>query len=433
MTYQQTIDFLFSQLPMFQRQGAAAYKADLSNTIAVCNILGNPQNDFPSIHIAGTNGKGSTANILASVFQEAGYKTGLYTSPHLLDFRERIRINGEMISENAVVDFVEKFSEQFMEVKPSFFEITFAMAIYYFKQQNVDIVIMETGMGGRLDSTNMVKSILSIITNISMDHTAFLGDTIEAIAGEKAGIIKAGVPILIGERQEKTTLVFENKAKEVGTEISWAEESEREKERGKRRKEQGTRNKDRRESVMAGVEDLFPLKGSYQKKNLRTALASLEILKEEWKLNDEIIQKGIKNIIKNTNFAGRWQIVQEKPMVILDTGHNVAGLSYTMKQLSEMKYNKLHFVLGMVNDKEVNKVLQLFPKKAEYYFCQAKIPRALDKEVLFEEARKVELNGEMYQSVNQAVEKSIWNAQKNDLVFIGGSTFIVAEALEIFI
>jgi dihydrofolate synthase/folylpolyglutamate synthase len=400
---------------MFQRQGAAAYKADLSNTIAVCDIIGNPQNDFPSIHIAGTNGKGSTANILASVFQEAGYKTGLYTSPHLLDFRERIRINGEMISEQAVIEFVEQFSEQFLEVKPSFFEITFAMAIFYFKQQNVDIVIMETGMGGRLDSTNVVKSVLSIITNISMDHTAFLGDTIEAIAGEKAGIIKAGVPVLIGERQERTTAVFKNKAKEVGMEISWAEaEAEAEAE------------------VEIEAEGLFPLKGAYQKKNLRTALAALDILKEEWELTDEIIRKGIQNIIKNTNFAGRWQIVQDKPLVILDTGHNVAGLKYTMKQLDEMKYNKLHFVLGMVNDKEVAKVLQLFPKKAEYYFCQAKIPRALDKEELFEEALKVNLNGNLYQSVAEAVESSINNAEKDDLVFVGGSTFIVAEALEFF-
>jgi len=419
MNYQETIDFLFSQLPMFQRQGAAAYKADLSNTIAVCNIIGNPQNDFPSIHIAGTNGKGSTANILASVFQEAGYKTGLYTSPHLIDFRERIRINGEMISENAVVDFVEKFSEQFLEVKPSFFEITFAMAIYYFKQQNVDIVIMETGMGGRLDSTNVVKSILSIITNISMDHTAFLGDTIEAIAGEKAGIMKSGVPVLIGEWQEETTAVFENKAVEVGTDIEWAE------------LEKGERLKAKVESEkVEGIEELFPLKGIYQKKNLRTAIAALGILKAEWKITDEIIKRGIKNIIKNTNFAGRWQIVQEKPMVILDTGHNVAGLNYTMKQLAEMKYDKLHFVLGMVNDKEVNKVLQLFPKDAEYYFCQAKIPRALGKEILFEEAQKISLKGKIYNSVSEAVENSINNAKENDLVFIGGSTFIVAEALE---
>ena len=425
MNYQQTIDFLFSQLPMFQRQGAAAYKADLSNTIAVCDIIGNPQNDFPSIHIAGTNGKGSTANILASVFQEAGYKTGLYTSPHLLDFRERIRINGKMISEQAVIEFVEQFSEQFLEVKPSFFEITFAMAIFYFKQQNVDIVIMETGMGGRLDSTNVVKSVLSIITNISMDHTAFLGDTIEAIAGEKAGIIKAGVPVLIGERQEKTTAVFKNKAKEVGTEISWAEvEVEAEVEIEDEAEVEA--------EVEIEVEGLFPLKGAYQKKNLRTALAALDILKEEWELTDEIIRKGIQNIIKNTNFAGRWQIVQEKPLVILDTGHNVAGLKYTMKQLDEMKYNKLHFVLGMVNDKEVAKVLQLFPKKAEYYFCQAKIPRALDKEELFEEALKVNLNGNLYQSVAEAVESSINNAEKDDLVFVGGSTFIVAEALEFF-
>ncbi len=423
MSYQQTIDFLFSQLPMFQRQGAAAYKADLSNTIAVCNIIGNPQNDFPSIHIAGTNGKGSTANILASVFQEAGYKTGLYTSPHLLDFRERIRINGEMISKNAVVDFVEKFSEQFIEVKPSFFEITFAMAIYYFKQQNVDIVIMETGMGGRLDSTNVVKSILSIITNISIDHTAFLGNTIEAIAGEKAGIIKAGVPVLIGERQKETTTVFENKAKEVGAEISWAEES---------KSVIPDRFNMKNKGEIEKLEDLFPLKGSYQKKNLRTALAALDILKVEWGITDETIQKGVKNIIKKTNFAGRWQIVQEKPMVILDTGHNVAGLSYTMKQLSEMKYNKLHFVLGMVNDKELSKVLHLFPKKAEYYFCQAKIPRALDKEILFKEAKKMELKGKIYDSVYEAVESSINNAKENDLVFIGGSTFIVAEALQNF-
>ena len=421
MDYHETIDFLYSQLPMFQRQGAAAYKADLKNTLALCSLLRNPELTFPSIHIAGTNGKGSTANMIASTFQQAGYKTGLYTSPHLTDFRERIRINGQMITQSAVVDFVAKYGPEFAKIAPSFFEITFAMAMYYFRQQKVDIAVVETGMGGRLDSTNVIKSILSIITNIGLDHTQYLGDTLEKIAFEKAGIIKKNIPVLIGERQRETTVVFNQKAAEQKATISWAEDSV------------GVDL----ESTIYKVyveEDLwakidFPIKSIYQKKNLQTAIAALLLLQKDWKLSKEIIIKGLFNILKNTHFEGRWQQLMSKPRVIVDTGHNVEGLTYTMSQLRTMSCDKLHFVIGMVNDKAIDKILSLLPKYAEYYFCEADIPRALNKDILKEEADKQALKGEVYNSVYEAFEASIRNANANDIVFVGGSTFIVAEVL----
>jgi dihydrofolate synthase/folylpolyglutamate synthase len=423
MDYKQTLDFLFSQLPMFQRQGGAAYKANLNNTIALCNMLGNPQNEFPSIHIAGTNGKGSTSNMLASVFQEAGYKTGLYTSPHLVDFRERIRINGEMIPETKVVSFVANYQNKFIEIKPSFFEMTFAMAIDYFRNENVDIVIMETGMGGRLDSTNVVNSIISVITNIGMDHTQFLGSTLKEIAAEKAGIIKNNIPVVIGEYQYETTSVFKETALKNKAQIQWARD----------RVEVLQKNDKQRVVIDNEVwfELDFPIKANYQLKNLRTAIASLLLLKDKWHLSKEIIKNGLQKIIVNTNFAGRWQHLSTKPNVIVDTGHNVEGLSYTMSQLSDIEYNHLHFVLGMVNDKDIDKVLKLLPSDAVYYFCQAKIPRAMDRNFLFEKATKQGLNGKIYSSVKEAYEMAIKNYKSNDLVFVGGSTFVVAEVLEI--
>lgn len=422
MDYKQTLNFLFSQLPMFQRQGAAAYKANLDNTIALCQMLHNPQTEFPSIHIAGTNGKGSTANMLASVFQEAGYKTGLYTSPHLIDFRERIRINGEMIPEENVVSFIEKYNVKFMPISPSFFELTFAMAIDYFRNEKVDIVIMETGMGGRLDSTNVVNSILSVITNIGLDHTQFLGNSLEAIAVEKAGIIKQNIPVIIGEFQEETTDVFRNTALEFNAPILWAKD----------RVEILQNNKNQ----LVFIDDKFwgeidfPIKANYQLQNLRTAFASLLIVEKDWNLSKNIIKSGLENILKNTHFAGRWQKLSQNPNVIVDTGHNVEGLTYTMSQLADLEFNKLHFVFGMVSDKNIDKVLKLLPKDAKYYFCQANIPRAMDRQFLFEQATKQDLKGEVYNTVAEAFANAKQNCKSNDLVFVGGSTFVVAEVLE---
>ena len=423
MTYEQTLNYLFTQLPMFQRQGAAAYKSNLDNTIALCKMLGNPEKKFPSIHIAGTNGKGSTANILASVFQEHGYKTGLYTSPHLVDFRERIRINGEMVSEDFVVDFVDIYKDNFIKIEPSFFEITFAMAVEYFAQQEVDIVIMETGMGGRLDSTNVVNSILSIITNIGLDHTAFLGNTIAEIAVEKAGIIKENVPVIIGERQVETRDVFKETAEKNNAELHYA---------GDIAELFYNDGQQKYFALFDGVlmENIdFPLNADYQSYNLRTALSALWLIKKEWQLKEANILSGISKMIDNTGFAGRWQIVEEEPRIILDTGHNVAGLTFTMNQLKTEKFEKLHFVLGMVNDKDIDSVLKLLPKFAEYYFCKADIPRGMDAQELSDKAGKLSLLGNVYSSVKEAYTAAQNNAKAQDLIFVGGSTFTVAEVV----
>ncbi len=423
MNYSQTLDFLFSQLPMFQRQGAAAYKANLNNTIALCTMLKNPQNDFPSIHIAGTNGKGSTANMIASVFQEAGYKTGLYTSPHLIDFRERIRVNGEMIPKANVVDFIDDYREKFIDIEPSFFELTFAMAIDYFRNENIDIAIMETGMGGRLDSTNVVNSILSVITNIGLDHTQFLGSTLKEIAAEKAGIIKESINVVIGEYQNEIADIFRDFALKRNANIQWANE-----------RIEVLQNNDihivKIDNKVTFELD-FPIKANYQINNLRTAIASLICLQQEWKIDNKIIKSGLENILYNTKFAGRWQQISDNPNVIVDTGHNVEGLTYTMKQLTDLEFNTLHFVLGMVNDKDIDRVLKLLPSTANYYFCQAKIPRAMDKDYLFNKAKNIGLKGKVYDSVKEAYKTARQNSKNNDLIFIGGSTFIVAEVLEL--
>ena len=423
MNYKETLDFLFTQLPMFQRQGAAAYKDNLDNTIALCKMLGNPERKFPSIHIAGTNGKGSTANILASVFQEHGYKTGLYTSPHLVDFRERIRLNGAMVSEEFVIDFVSIYKDEFAKIQPSFFEITFAMAIEYFAQQEVDIVIMETGMGGRLDSTNVVNSILSIITNIGLDHTAFLGNTIEEIAKEKAGIIKENIPVIIGERQKETEAVFKEFAEKNNAELHYS---------GDIAELFYNDGMQKYFALFDGVlmENIdFPLQADYQSYNLRTALSALWLIKKDWQLKEDRILAGIANVIENTGFAGRWQIVGESPKIILDTGHNVDGLTYTMNQLKAESYNSLHFVLGMVNDKDIDSVLKLLPISAKYYFCKADIPRGMDANILYEKAKKYGLEGDVYSSVSEAFNGAKKSANTDDLIFVGGSTFTVAEVL----
>ncbi|RLD37052.1 MAG: bifunctional folylpolyglutamate synthase/dihydrofolate synthase [Bacteroidetes bacterium] len=419
MNYEETLEFLYSQLPLFQRIGAAAYKANLDNTYALMEVLNQPQKKFKSVHIAGTNGKGSTAHMLASIYQEAGYKTGLYTSPHLKDFRERIRLNGEMVSKEFVIDFVGKYANDFKTISPSFFELTMAMAFQYFAEEKVDIVILETGLGGRLDSTNIVNPELSIITNIGKDHMRFLGDTLPEIAVEKAGIIKPNIPVLIGEKQTEIQAVFEEKAKELFAPLSYAEDLV------------GLETDDSDNySVSYSKKELFkdlnfPLYGNYQIKNLKTAIAAAMLLE----LSLYAIKSGIENVLLNTHFAGRWQILSQNPLTICDTAHNEDGLRYVVEQLEQTPHKTLHFVLGVVNDKEIGDILKLFPKKAIYYFCKADIPRGLEVEILQEKAEEIGLEGKAYSSVKEALKAAQKAAADEDLVFVGGSTFTVAEVV----
>ena len=428
MNYTDTLEWMYKQLPMYQRIGAAAYKADLNNTIALLNMLGNPQNNFKSVHVAGTNGKGSCSHMLASIFQEAGYKTGLYTSPHLRDFRERIRINGEMIPEEQVVDFIAKHQEAFEKMELSFFEMTVGMAFDYFSHEQVDIAIVEVGMGGRLDSTNLITPELSVITNIGLDHVQFLGDTLEKIAGEKAGIIKEGIPVVIGETQSETHQVFENKAAECHSPIYFADQI-------------FDCDKIHIESLYKQEYDIWknndmyleaceiPLMGNYQKKNLTTVMCAADLLRKKFELTDDHLRDGVANVIRNTHLMGRWQILNNDPLTIADTGHNVDGIREVISQLAEMSYNKLHFVIGMVNDKDIDHVLQLLPHSCEYYFCKADIPRGLDANILAEKAFELGLRGKVYESVRDAYQSAINAAYIDDVVFIGGSNFIVAEVV----
>ena len=425
--YQQTLDFLFSQLPMFQRQGAAAYKADLNNTLALMEMLNQPQKEFPAVHIAGTNGKGSSAHMISSILQQQGYNTGLYTSPHLVDFRERIKVNGEMISEEAVVQFVEQYKNRFTKIQPSFFEITFAMALDYFRNEEVDIVVMETGMGGRLDSSNVVEPIVCLITNIGMDHTQFLGDTLLKIAGEKAGIIKNEIPIIIGQKQQTIEKVFKEKALQLDAPLIFAEDIVNLESRTSDKKQCfDVKIASRRKGVMC-----IPLLGKYQKNNLQSVLATIHQIDQQgdFPISDENIRKGLACTVKSTGIQGRWQILSEKPKIICDTGHNEDGLSFVVKQIAAEKYQKLHFVLGMVNDKDVERVLSMLPTKASYYYCKANIPRGLPVEDLAKKAKESGLKGNAYTSVNEALQAARANAKVNDLIFIGGSTFVVAEVL----
>lgn len=429
MNYNETINWMFNKLPMYQRIGAAAYKADLNSTIKILDYLNNPQDNFKSVHIAGTNGKGSVSHSLASVFQEAGYKTGLYTSPHLRNFRERIRINGNMIPENNVVEFIDKHKNKLEELELSFFEMTVAMAFDYFKNEKVDIAIIEVGMGGRLDSTNIIKPELSIITNISLDHVKFLGDSEDKIAVEKAGIIKKMIPVVIGETQIKTKDVFIEKAKAENSEIFFADkifQCKRITENDILDYQSFNIYKNNKEYIN---ELKFPLLGNYQNKNLKTIICAIDILKNTFSINENHIKNGLFNVIKNTSLMGRWQIIQKKPLVIADTGHNVAGITEIINQLSEINYSKLHFVLSVVNDKDIDSILQLLPKNAEYYFCKADIPRGLDVNILAEKARSSGLKGNCYNSVNEAYTTACANAKDEDLVFVGGSNFTVAEII----
>ncbi len=390
---------------MYQRVGQSAYKADLSATVHLANYLNNPEKSFKSIHVAGTNGKGSTSHMLSSVFQEAGYKTGLYTSPHLKDFRERIKINGEMIPKKNVSEFVEKHKPFFESNQLSFFEMTVGLAFDFFREEKVDIAIVEVGMGGRLDSTNIIWPEASVITNIGLDHTQFLGDTLEKVAKEKGGIIKEKIPVIIGETHPDTTKIFEKISLEKNAPISFAE----------------TLN------ISKYTSDL---KGSYQKKNIKTVLATLCVLqKKGWNISEKNIVNGLLNTIKNTGLMGRWQILNEIPKVICDTGHNKEGLQLVMEQLSMESYKELHIVLGVVNDKDLASALPLFPKDATYYFCKPNIPRGLDASLLLSQARGFGLIGEEYISVKKAYLAAVKAASNSDLIFIGGSTFVVAEVV----
>ena len=429
MTYQETLDYLFNALPMFQRVGAAAYKADLTNTIALCSHLGNPQNLFKSIHVAGTNGKGSTSHSLAAVFQAAGYKTGLYTSPHLKSFTERIRIDGKEINKDDVVQFVTAHKNFLDQLQPSFFEMTVGLAFWYFAMKAVDIAIIEVGMGGRLDSTNVISPELCLITNIGLDHTRFLGNTLSLIAGEKAGIIKEGVPVVISHTQNEIQSVFLQKAAAMQSKLIFAdqewqvtkiEENYLDKSQNSRFQVRG-REKD--------FELEFGLGGDYQRFNLPGILETVVQMRNKgWNnLSREALLLGLAGVSEQTGLKGRWQILQTRPLIIADTGHNEAGILEVVNQLKKYPYSRLWMVVGMVQDKDISKVLDLLPSEANYLFCQPKLPRALDAQILANKAREKGLKGQVISEVSDALEFARKNASADDLIFIGGSTFVVAE------
>ncbi|GAA3616855.1 folylpolyglutamate synthase/dihydrofolate synthase family protein [Flavivirga amylovorans] len=405
MTYQDTLDWMFSQLPMYQRQGKAAFKEDLSNTLILADYLNNPERRFKSIHVAGTNGKGSTSHMLASVLQEAGYKVGLYTSPHLKDFRERIRVNGNVVSKQFVTGFIKR-NKVFFEVNSlSFFEMTVGMAFEYFSREKVDIAVIEVGLGGRLDSTNIIIPEVSVITNIGLDHTQFLGNTLEAIAFEKGGIIKRNIPVVIGETQEETASVFKNLACKNNSKIVFADQ----------------------EIIKVYETDLL---GNYQSKNVKTVIQAIKELNiKGFKVTEEHLKEGLLKTVNNTGLLGRWQVINETPKVVCDTGHNREGLSYVMNQIHNENYKTLHIIIGVVNDKDLSTIMDLFPKKAIYYFCKPNIPRGLKANVLQRLFSKYRLIGKVYSSVNEAYKSALKNSNKDDFVFIGGSTFVVAEII----
>lgn len=430
MTYSEALDFLMRQLPMYQRIGAAAYKADLGNTLALMEATGHPELAFRSIHIAGTNGKGSVSHLLAAVLQESGFKTGLYTSPHMKDFRERIRINGEMIPQDTVVQFVKEYSKLFSEINPSFFEMTVAMAFLHFAREEVDIAVIETGMGGRLDSTNVVDPELSVITNIGYDHMQFLGDSLPAIAAEKAGIIKTGKPVVIGEFLTETRTVFEQKARQNGAPIIYAQE----------------------ESTISSFTPIpgktplvafdfslkagpafdrmtSPLTGNYQRHNFCTSLCALYHLPDQFIPDEAAVIRGFRNVKTLTGLQGRWEIMNQSPFIVADTAHNLQGLQEALSQWKNIPAQNRHIVLGVVNDKDISGILRLFPTHALYYFCKPDVPRGLDAEQLQEVAQGYGLLGRAYESVQQALKAAQSTANKEDAIYIGGSTFVVAEIL----
>lgn len=416
MNYQETIEYLFNSTPAFEKIGAKAYKPGLQTTFALDDHFGHPHQKYKTIHIAGTNGKGSCSHTLAAILQSQGYKVGLYTSPHLVDFRERIRVNGECVPEQYVIDFVEENRAFFEPLHPSFFELTTAMALKYFAEQKVDYAVIEVGLGGRLDCTNIITPILSIITNISFDHTQFLGNTLAEIAGEKAGIIKPGVPVVIGEYLPETRTVFEKKAKSENAPILFAQDFDA----------------DHLESSETCDVDM-ELKGSYQERNKKTILTALHILRQKLAISDEAIREGFAHVCELTGLRGRWEKLNDAPLTICDTGHNLAGWNYLAPQINSVKAETKHIVFGMVDDKDVVHVLQLLKEKLEnrvkYYWTQPSTKRAIPVEKLSELALKLGLHGETYHSVKEAYSAALKNAEKGDFVFVGGSSYVVADLL----
>jgi len=432
MNYQQTVDYLYQHLPMFTRVGAVALKHDLYNTLELCKLLDNPQDKFKSVHIAGTNGKGSTSHMLAAVLQQAGYKTGLYTSPHLKDFRERIRVNGQMVSESFVVEFVEQMKNAVSNLEPSFFELTVAMAFHYFALEQVDIAIIEVGLGGRLDSTNIITPELSVITNISYDHMHILGNTLPEIAAEKAGIIKKGIPVVIGETQPEVQQVFIDKAAADEAPLIFADQQwlVQETSLAAASPAYGLRlgliYKQQRELKHVTLD----LMGRYQEKNVMTVLSAIKVLQQlRWNIPEHAISEGLAHVRKLTGLRGRWDIVNTEPLTILDVGHNEAGISEIVEQIHHTGHLKLHIVIGFVKDKAIDAVLALLPVTATYYFCKAQIPRALDEHTLAEMAAKHALRGHAYETVQQALQSAQQHAHQGDVILVCGSFFIVAEAM----
>lgn len=406
MTYSETLNWLFNQLPMYQLQGASAYKKDLTNVHVLMDYLGHPESQLQCIHVAGTNGKGSCSHMLASVLQEAGFKVGLYTSPHLKDFRERIKINGQMVSEAFVCDFVNQHQSFFEANDMSFFEMSVGLAFDYFTKEKIDIAIIEVGMGGRLDATNIITPLVSVITNIGLDHTQFLGNTLTAIAAEKAGIIKSNIPVVIGEYTSETQPVFLATAKANQSPLYFASDL----------------------IATAYPSDLI---GDYQIHNKKTVLQTLTVLNHNtaFKTTEKDWEKGLAQVVKNTGLEGRWQQLGAAPKIICDTAHNTHGLSIVLNQIQKEPFDQLHFVLGVVNDKDLDEVLPLFPKNAIYYFCKPNIPRGLEAAILAQKATQYGLNGKIYNSVSAAYENAKQNAQPTDFIYVGGSTFVVAEIL----
>ncbi|MFA5814995.1 MAG: folylpolyglutamate synthase/dihydrofolate synthase family protein [Bacteroidales bacterium] len=429
MKYKETTDWLFSQLPMYHRVGKSAYKADLKNSQVLDKHFGFPHRNFHSIHIAGTNGKGSVSNMLAAVLQQSGYRVGLYTSPHLIDFRERIRINGEMIPKKEVIAFIEKNKPLLEELKPSFFEMTVALAFDYFSKQDIQVAIIEAGLGGRLDSTNIIDPVLSVITNISFDHMDLLGDTLEKIALEKAGIIKPGIPVVVGEKDRETRKVFEDKAAELGSPVFFANDFFQ--------VPYSILSNENRQyfQVMKGRKSVYPelysdLLGFVQRKNLPVVLEVLELLKlRDWNIIDENIYEGLSKVKALTGFSGRWEIIGHNPKAVVDTGHNIDGIKQVVYQIENTRFKNLHIVYGAVNDKEIDKILQVLPTSARYYFTMASIPRALDVQVLAAKAAFYGLQGSIHQTVPEALAAARKSAVTGDLVLVTGSTYVVAEAL----
>ncbi|SJZ86334.1 bifunctional folylpolyglutamate synthase/dihydrofolate synthase [Sediminibacterium ginsengisoli] len=426
MTYPETVEYLFSRLPMFSRIGADAFKKDLTNTYRLCEALGNPQQHIKMVHIAGTNGKGSTSHMLAAILQEAGYKTGLYTSPHLKDFRERIKINGEWCDEAFVVDFTRRIQPYIDSVEPSFFEITVAMAFDYFAQQKVDIAVIETGLGGRLDSTNIITPELSVITNIGMDHMNMLGDTLTLIAEEKAGIIKKNIPVVIGEAIAETRPVFETTANALEAPIIFAQECRYVTDWKYQAHHLHVEVADRKQDTHHIYE--LDLPGIYQRHNLLTVLeAAHQLQLQGWNIGREIVHKALKQVKRSTGLHGRWEIVREQPLVVLDVAHNADGIKQVREQLEYTDYHHLHIVIGMVKDKDVEQVLEHLPQHASYYFTRAQLPRAMDALALQELAAAHQLHGEAYATVELAVREALTRAHEKDMILVCGSVFVVAE------